>query len=145
MVGSPDVTKTQYNRVTITYDGTALSDVRVNNITSQLGSIYEIEYYSKYLFRDSSTGAFKESTTADTDIINLDTTSYEVYFDLVCLMCAQQVQATDGAFDVKFFQDRYTIDSERYKAKLKSQIIKPQNTYYKMPRRKVTFIRYSSS
>ena len=144
-VGSPDVTKTQYARVSITYDGTALTGVRVNNLVSQLGSIYEIEYYSKYLFRDSATGAFKELVTADTDIINLDTTSYEVFFDLVCLFCAQQVQATDGKFDISFFQDKYNKDSERYKAKLKSQIIKPQNTYYKMPRKKVTFIRYSSS
>ena len=144
-VGSPDVTLTKYSKVTITYDGTALPNLRVNNISSQLGAIYEIQYYSKYLFRDVSTGVFQETVTADTNIINLDTSSYEVFFDLVCLFCAQQVQATDGSFDVKFFQDKYTEDSTRYKSKLKTQIIKPQNTYYKMPRKKVTFIRYSSS
>ena len=144
-VGSPDVTKIGYVRVTITFDGTALSNVRVNSLTSQLGSIYEIEYYSKYLFRDASSTVWQEEVGSDTDIINLDTSSYEIYFDIVALFCAQQIQATDGAFDIKYYETHYAQDLKRYTDKIKSQVKKPQMFYYKMKNTHITRVRPSSN
>ena len=144
-VGSPDVTKIGYVRVTITFDGTALSNVRVNSLTSQLGSIYEIEYYSKCLFRDASSAVWQEEVGADTDIINLDTSSYEIYFDIVALFCAQQIQATDGAFDIKYYETHYAQDLKRYTDKIKSQVKKPQMFYYKMKNTHITRVRPSSN
>ncbi len=144
-VGAPDVTKTAYIRTTLNYDGTALYNVRVNNFTSQLGSIYEIEYYSKFLFRDYLTGVFHENVANDNDIINLDTTSYNILFDIVGLFAAQQVQGTDGEADKRFFADKYKVDAKRYTDKIKAQVIKPQNFYYRMPNRRTTIVRPSSN
>ena len=143
-VGSPDVTKTAYAQATVTYDGTALPACRFDAITSQLGTIYEIEYYSKFLFRDAATGVFQETVASDNDIINLDTDSYNVYFNLVAYFAAQQVQGTDGQFDVAFYKNEYEKARDRYKAKIRSQVTKPTSVYYAMPKKKVTYIRYSS-
>lgn len=139
--GSPDATAVDYLRFTVTYDGTAETDLRLNNITAKLGSIYEIIYYSKFLFRDATTGTFAENVAADTDLINLDTDSYNLLFNLVSYYAAQQVQGSDSPFDATFFLTQYTEDLGRYKAKYKSQIIKPTQSYYSMPRRRVWFTR----
>lgn len=141
--GTPDSSAVDYIRVTATYNGTAMSAFRLDNIVSQLGTIYEIEYYSKYLFR-SSAGTFQETVSDDEDIVNLDTDSYNLLFNLVAFYAAQQQQGSNSSFDANFFLQQYEQDKARYIAKNKSQVIKPRQEYYSMPKRKVTFIRNSS-
>lgn len=141
--GTPDSSAVDYLRFTVTYNGTAETDLRLNSITAQNGAIHEIEYYSKYLFRTSA-GVFQETVTDDTNIVNLDTDSYNVFFSLVSLYCAQQVQGQNSAFDLKFFQEEYDKQRKRYTDKIKSQIINPQSSYYSMPpQRNITTVRYS--
>src|SRR5574343_662091 len=135
-VGSPDATAVDYLRVTCNYDGTAMSGFRINQAMSQLGTIYQIEYYSKYLFRTSG-GTWQETVTADTNLINLDTSSYNLLFDLVAYFCAQQIQATDGVFDAKYWLEEYEREKTRYIAKQRSQTIQPSQTYYTVPNRKI--------
>jgi len=135
--GTPDAGSVSYVRFTVTYDGDAASHYRLNNIVSQLGTIYEIEYYSKFLFRDGTTGAFKETVTDDSDIVNLDTDSYSLLLSLVAYYCAQQIQGADAGFDAGFFKTDYEEAKRRYVAKIKSQIINPQAAYYRMPQRRV--------
>lgn len=135
VTGSPDASVVDYLRFTVTYDGTADTDFRLNNIVSQLGTIYEMEYYSKYLFRSASTGAFQETVTSDNDLVNLDTDSYNMLFNLVCYYVAQQTQSANSGFDSTFWLTEYNNALKRYKARYKSEIIKPQGTYYSMPRK----------
>jgi hypothetical protein len=132
--GTPDSSDITYLRVTLTYDGSAQTAARVDNIVARMGSIYQIEYYSKDLFRDASTGAFKENATADTDLVNLDTDSYNVWLYRAAYLAAQQIQASDSAFDAKFFGEEYDRLKTRYQAKYKSEVIKPQQPYYEMTR-----------
>jgi hypothetical protein len=139
--GSPDETSVTYARLEVTYDGTATDNFRFNSLSSQLGAIYEIEYYSKFLFR-SAMGVFQENVDDDTNIINLDTDSYNVFFSLVALYCAQQVQGTNSAFDVQFFSNEYMEGKKRYREKIKSQVLKPKATYYAIPKRRYIRNRY---
>ncbi len=139
--GTPDAEAVDYVRFTVTYDGDAATHLRLNSIVSQLGTIYEIEYYSKFLFRDGTTGAFKETVTDDSDIVNLDTDSYNLLLNLVAYFCAQQIQGSNAGFDANFFKNEYETERKRYVAKIRSQIIKPQSVYYKMPTNHVTRIR----
>lgn len=129
--GTPDVENIDYIRVSYTYNGTAMSNVRLNGITCQLGTIYEIQYYSKYLFRNASTGAFQEQITDDSDLINLDVESYNLLLDCTCMMLAQQLQGQNGQFDYSVMQKNYKDNVARYVAQYKSQIIKPFQNYYK--------------
>lgn len=129
--GTPDASALDYVRVTWTYDGTVQTAVLLNNITFNLGSIMQIEYYSKYLFRNSSTGAFQETVTSDDDYVNLDTETYNLFVNLVAYFAIQQQQGVDALnFDGNFFLSQYKEDLVSYKTKYKSQFQKPKTTYY---------------
>lgn len=133
VVGSPDATQVRYLRLTVNNTGVATAGFRFNNLVSQLGQIYEILYYSKYLFRDAITGAFQERVTDDSNIINLDTDSYNMFFNLVAYFAVQQQKSVTGQFDASFFLNEYEKEKKRYVAKIRSQVQKPQDQYYKMP------------
>ncbi len=131
-VGTPDASSVTYVRVTLNVTAT-MTACLVNGIDSILGSILEYEYYSKYLFRDASTGAFQETVTDDSNLINLDTESYNLFFNLVAFFAAQQQQGVDAAGDVTFFQNEYQKGLTRYMAMYKAENQKPQGSYYWMP------------
>lgn len=132
--GSPSSSALNYIRVTWTYSGAAQTGVRLDQITAALGSIFEIEYYSKDLFRSSS-GTFAETVSADTDLVNLDTDTYNLLLWKVDEFVAQQVQGLDSTFsDGPFFANLYNETLARYTALNKSQRQKVQGTYYRLPR-----------
>lgn len=131
VTGAPNASAIDYNRVTITYDGTAQPNVRIDQSISRLGSIYNMEYYSKFLFRDAVTGAFKEEVTSDDDLVNLDTETYMLLTDKCAELAAQQNGGTDAAYDVDYFTKKYFKTLLRYKGMYKSQIAKPRQFYYK--------------
>lgn len=138
--GTVDPNTIDYLRVTFTYDGTAQTGVKVDQIQAGLGKIFEIAYYSKYLFRDSS-GTWIEKPTSDDDIINLDTDSYNLFIYETCYLIAQELQGEDASFDANFFEKKLRGDGternpglyKRYKKSNPGQTILPQSTYYQMP------------
>ena len=131
--GTPDVTDITYTRVTLNYTlGAALTDIRVDNIVARLGTIFDIEYYSKYLFRDSVTNAFAEKVASDDDLINLDTDSYNLFLDKLSQLAARQIQGEDSAFDWQTMQLDYEKGIKKYKSSNKSEFMKPQSTYYRI-------------
>ncbi len=131
VVGVPNIKAINYVRVSYTYDGTAQTSVRLNQITSQLGAIFNMMYYSKYMFRNSSTGVYQETVLSVNDLINLDTESYNLFLDLVFMFAVQQQFSAEGMYDMKQIQDKYAADLARYKSMYKSQISKPSTQYYR--------------
>lgn len=133
-VGTPNPASITYMRVTWTYDGTLQTGVRLNYIQSILGNVMEYEYYSKYLFRSASTGAFQETVDDVSNLINLDTESYNLYFNQVAYLAVQQTQGIDASFhDGPFFLQLYTEGVNRYKGRYKSELQKPQSIFYRKP------------
>lgn len=132
-VGSPNAELITYVRITLNVTAT-MTACRLNLIESILGTILEYEYYSKYMFRDSTTGAFQETVTDDSNLINLDTESYNLLFNLVAHLATQQQQGLDATFyDGNFFGQAYQDGLAKYKSLYKSEIQKPQSTYYRVP------------
>lgn len=132
-VGSPDASSISFVSVLLTMTGTN-TGVLVNGINSILGTVLQYEYYSKYLFRDAITGAFQETVTDDSNLINLDTESFNLLFNLTASLAAQQQQGLDASFyDGGFFAQQYQAGLIRYKAMYKSEVQEPQSTYYQMP------------
>lgn len=130
--GSPNSAAIDYARITLNVTGT-LTGCLLNGLDSILGSILSYEYYSKYMFRNASTGAFQETVTDDSNLINLDTESYNLLFNLVAYFAVQQQQGLDASFyDGTFFWNQYQLGLARYKAMYKSEIQKPQSSYYTM-------------
>lgn len=81
---------------------TSLTTVRLDNITAQIGSLYDISYYSTYIFRTSS-GTWIDQPTVDTDLLNLSSVSYKIFEAEMCRMITQQVQGAMGAFDFTYW------------------------------------------
>lgn len=133
--GTPDSTALNYARITTVMTGTNTA-VKINGLSSILGSILEYEYYSKYLFRNSTTGAFQETVLDDADLINLDTESYNIFFNILAFFAIQQQQGADAEqYDGPFFKKQYDDGVAGYKAMYKAENQKPQTTYYAQPNR----------
>ena len=135
VVGTPNPSAINYVRVSYTVTAN-MTACLVNGIQSILGTILEYEYYSKYLFRDAITGAFQETVTDDSNLINLDTESFNLLFNLTTFLAVQQQQGLDAMFyDGNFFGQAYQDALAKYKARYKSELQKPQSAYYRMPPR----------
>lgn len=133
VVGSPNASAITYARITLNVTS-AMSGCLINGLNSVLGTILSYEYYSKYLFRDATTGTFQETVTDASNLINLDTDSYNLLFNLTAFLGMQQQQGLDAAFyDGNFFGQAYQDGLAKYKAQYKSELQKPQSTYYQMP------------
>lgn len=76
--GVPTNTINTYRKFTVTYSaGTAISGCLIDSWTNSFGQLYEIEYYSEYLFRTTA-GTWISTPTLDTDLVNVSPSSYEI-------------------------------------------------------------------
>lgn len=134
-VGTPDSSSITYLRVTWNYDiAKPQYGVHLNTISSNMGQVLQMEYYSKCMFRDGITGAFKERVTSDADAINLDIEAYNIFTNRFLLLASQQKQGVDAlSADEPFFQREYEQGIARYQALYKSEVQKPRSTYYAIP------------
>lgn len=130
VVGSPVVTAIDYIYIGVTVTSNQ-TGIKVDNIVSDMGIYRTMEYYSKFLFRNASTGAFQETVLDNSDLINLDTESYNLYLSLLAFYADQQVQGLSATFfDNSFWGQEYLKNKTRYTALNKSQVQKPRQNYY---------------
>ncbi len=130
VVGSPVVTAIDYIDIIVVVTANQ-TGIKVDNITSIMGLYRTIEYYSKFMYRDAITGAFQETVTDNSNLINLDTDSYNLYFNLLAFYTMQQVQGVSALFfDNSFFGQEYQKGKLRYTSMIKSQVQKPRQSYY---------------
>ena len=78
-VGTPDNTLNTYRYFGINYTaGTTINGFLIDSWTDSMGKLYEIEYYSEYLFRTAQ-GVWISVPTQDSDLINISPSSYEIF------------------------------------------------------------------
>lgn len=124
-------------RVTVNTNGTAISALIVSDLFFSVGNIWDMEYYSKYMFQ-SKTGVWSDTPSDFTDIVNLDTASYNLYLYELGHCSAQQIQGANGEADLRYFEERLygnaakNIEGEYdiYKKNNPSQREKVTQTYY---------------
>jgi hypothetical protein len=130
VVGSPVISAINYVYIGVTVSSN-LTGVCVDNIVSNMGLYRTIEYYSKYLYRDANTGVFQETVTDNSNLLNLDTDSYNLYFNALAYYAAQQMQGLDALFyDANFFKGEYEAGKAKYAARQPSQVQKSRQAYY---------------
>jgi len=130
--GTPTTTAIDYIRFTVNFTGVStLTGFRLNAITGRIGEPYDVRYYSKYLFQNTA-GTWIEKPTADTDIINLDTDTYNVLLYELEYIIAQELQGEDSSFDITYFSDRRKEAYMSVGWSNKSQARKPTKRYYRM-------------
>ena len=120
-----------YLRVTITYNQTAETDIRVDKIFSSLGEIWEIEYYSELLFRTTG-GTWGATVSTDSDLVNLDIESYNLFLDECALEGAYQMGGADLTFDVTKKERDLVEGYRKYKEEYPSEKIIATESYYRV-------------
>jgi hypothetical protein len=129
--GTPDSSKVKAIKLSITYDGVFDTDYRLDRIIVPRGTIYEVEYYSKYLFKTSA-GVWKEECSGLTDEIALDLEGYNILLYKVLELIAPQVFAEDASFDYSLYDKKYLTSKFRYQQKYRSEVRQPRTYYYKI-------------
>lgn len=132
-----------YLRVTVAYDGTADTDIRVDKIVASTGEIFEIEYYSKYLFTNSG-GTRQGTFNDDADIVVLEDDAFNIYTNECGLLLSQQQKGKDARVDELFFRKELygdpaspTVEGrmglyKAYKVDHPAESIKPKGFYYRI-------------
>jgi hypothetical protein len=136
-VGTPVITAYDSVQLTVAYNSTLQTGLKFCNLTSNTGYIFEMQYYSKYMFRNPSTNVFQETVADSSDndkILNLDTDSYNLMFDKTAYYIAQALQGADASYDATFWDAEYTAALTRYRALNPSESKVKAATYYDMPR-----------
>lgn len=136
-VGSPVATAYDSVQLNVAYNSTLQTGLKLCNVTFAPGYIFEIQYYSKYLFRDASTNVFQGAVTSvadNTKLINLDTDSYNLLFNKTAFYIAQALQGADAMYDATFWDTEYDNSLKRYRALNPSEAILKSATYYELPR-----------
>lgn len=80
----------------------SLSTLRLDNITANVGTLYDINYYSNFVFRNSA-GTWIEKPTTDNDLLNLSPLSYRIFDAELSRIITQQNQAAMGGFDFAYW------------------------------------------
>ena len=83
---------------------TSLSLLRLDNVVASLGTLFDITYYSNYLFRTSA-GVWISKPTVDTDIVNLSEVSYKIFEAEISRIISQQVEGAMGVFDYTYWNN----------------------------------------
>lgn len=79
----------------------AISDIRVDNIVFSIGRAFDLKYYSKYLFQNSS-GTWISKPTSDDDYVMIDNDSLPQFLYECLKEVAHQMEGSDSAFDISY-------------------------------------------
>lgn len=140
-VGSPNPANIAWIQFSFNYNGTIQTQVLLNQIYNRLGIIMNIEYYSKYLFRDAVTGVFQETVTSTSNYVNLDTDGINMYLWAILAEACRQQQGLNAIFaDGPSAEQNYQTSLQVYKNKYLSEITKPRANYY--PNRQLSYRRF---
>lgn len=137
-VGTPVNTTYSFVKCTVNYNSTLQTGVKFCNLMFAPGYIFELQYYSKYLFRNPSTNAFVEKivdVTQNAYLINLDTDSYNILFNKTAFFIAQALQGADAEYDATYWDAEYQNALMRYKGLNPSETMLKGSSYYNLPRR----------
>lgn len=126
--GTPDDDACDYVALYMTKAVSKISetDYRFDHIILQNGQYHNLIYYSKYPWQ-SSTGAYKANSTADTDYINVDEEEYSMILEKLVEHAANEIREYDDAIKAA---NNFTALKKIYLKTYKSEALHLQSTYY---------------
>lgn len=141
--GTPDASKISFVAVDYSNPGQTLqTGVQLSTITSALGFYFDLQYYSKYLFRDPATNVFQEAVIDSSDnnkLINLDTESYNLLFNKTAFYIAQSLQGADAEYDASYWDSEYQLALKNYKGQNPSEQKLKGSIYYRLPKKSYNY------
>lgn len=119
-------------KFTINVDA-AIADLRIDNVRIAIGRAFDIKYYSKYLFKNSS-GVYLSRPASDEDTVTIDNDSLPIYlFELLKTM-AHQLEGTDSAFDINFAEKELMTLYPAFRSEYPDMRKKASGKYGGLPR-----------
>ena len=137
VIGTPDPDNLNHIRVTFNTNGTlVMKNVRMDNIVARKGTVYGIQYISKYMFQDVD-GLPKEEPTTGSDTVLLDFEAYQLYLQEAACVLGQEIFTDTGSSKRGYImgkigqmQDKLTKDYGAYKKNYKAEFIDEQQDMY---------------
>lgn len=97
VIGFPDPANIAAIRVTFVTNGTlSMNSIRLDNIVARFGRVFGVQYISKYIFEEASSGIWKEEATNASDLIHLDFGAYELLLNECAVTLGQEVLTDTG-------------------------------------------------
>lgn len=127
--GNPNPQAITMERIEFQTTGQPLYNMRIDNICARQAVLYEILYYSSYLFSDSQSGDWKQESYDPGDILNVSLTSYNLLMLKTAIIQAQEVK--NSATDIQVLSADLAQALDSYLMDNKSEYIKPQEAWYK--------------
>lgn len=136
-IGSPDPSALNHIKFTFTSNGTfEINKVNIDNIVLRKGTVYGIQYISKFMFRDTS-GIWKENPSDPSDEVMLDYEAYQLFVDQSAIILGQEI-FTDTVMNKKGFifgkigqmQQKIVADYAQYRKNYKAEFIPEQQKPY---------------
>jgi len=136
-IGTPDPSNLNHVKFTFTTNGTLLMNgVNMDNIVARKGTVYGIQYISKYIFKDTS-GLWKEAPTTGSDEVMLDYEAYQLYVDQSAVVLAQEILTDTGMTKKGFItgkigqmENKLAGDYLQYRKNYKAEFIPEQQEPY---------------
>lgn len=123
------VTPTAIDSFRITFTITsAITDIRVDNIIFIIGRAFDIKYYSKYIFKNTS-GTWVSIPSSDEDTVLVDNDLLPAFINELLKEMAKQLQGSDAAFDINSAQADLNVLYPAYKGINPSQVKKVAGRY----------------
>lgn len=121
-----------YLRLTVTKSTSLAADTdwRVDSFIARIGDIYDMVYYTKYGWQNSS-GTYIEESSASTDLLLGDTDEIEGIVHKASELSAQELKDWD---DVKYYQGNYQDWKRKYESNYPSEALKKTRNYGSLPR-----------
>jgi hypothetical protein len=123
----------------------AIANVRFDNVMVSLGSIFDIKYYSAFLFKTSA-GTWLRRPTVDSDIVLVDELGLNIFLYECLIAMAQQMEGEDASFDIGFAQNELNGNASspdpmrrmglyaQYRNEYPSQTKKMSMSYFGLPK-----------
>lgn len=126
--GTPDDDTCDYVALYMTKAAGKISetDYRFDHIIVKRGVIHNLIYFTKYPWQSSS-GTYKENSTLDTDLLNIDTDEYNLILEKCIQNASLEIREENDAdrAEAKFKEMR-----KEYRVNYKGEALQSQNTYY---------------
>lgn len=126
-------------KITVNIDA-AISDMRFDNVIFNIGKMFDLKYYSKYIFKNSA-GTLLTRPASDDDTVILDNDAMEIFLRECVIACAQQMEGEDSGFDIGWAEkDLYGVGLKtglytKYKNDYPSMAKKAVSKYGSLPAR----------
>lgn len=112
----------------VTCAGTNLGTIRIDNIIFSIGRNFDIKYYSKYLFKNTS-GTYISQPTTDDDYVLVDSDTLPLYLFECLQQMAHQMEGSDSTFDINFAISQLKELYPAYKGSYPSMVKKVVSSY----------------